>query len=232
MSKSTEELAPIFSQQSYNMLGSKSKEKRMKTIDDNIKHLGYKPVPHLSNRDILTVENDTHRFIAHRGTSADDKHKGKDDVMADLKFALGKEHHDKSFKKRRKFTDKIIKETPSHKKIILSGHSLAGATVLHSMEKKSIRDRVTHAHVYNPAISPFTKKIKSKKILKELNQKVTHHRVHNDIVSASAEPQFGVVKTYQPKNKKKKIKKIPKHLTNAISSLDVLGNHSLDNFIS
>jgi hypothetical protein len=226
---SAEELAPIFSQEAYNMLGSKSKEKRMSHINDNISKYGYKVVPEASNRDILTVDNGTNRYIAHRGTSAHDKHKAKDDIMADLKFAFGKEKHDKSFKKRRNFTNNIIKGTAADKKIMLTGHSLGGGTSAFSMEKKSIRDRVSEAHTYNPAISPFTK-APGKKIVKELNDKVTHHRVQGDIVSASSTPNFGKVKTYKPSTTNA-IKKIPKHLANAVSSLDVLKNHSLENFI-
>jgi hypothetical protein len=230
MSKSIEELAPIFSEQAYNMLGSKSKDKRMNKINENISSYGYKVVPEASNRDILTVDNGTNRFIAHRGTAANDKHKAKSDIMADLTFALGKEHHDKTFKQRRKFTDKIVKATQPDKKIILTGHSLGGGTSAFSMEKKSIRDRVDQAHTYNPAISPFTKS-PGKKVIKELNEKVTHHRVQGDVVSASATPNYGKVKTYQASSMKKLQKKIPNHLANAISSLDVLNNHSLDNFI-
>jgi hypothetical protein len=226
---SAEELAPIFSQEAYNMLGSKSKEKRMSKINDNISKYGYKVVPEASNRDILTVDNGTNRYIAHRGTAANDKHKAKDDIMADLTFAVGKEKHDKSFKKRRKFTDNIVKGTDPSKKIILTGHSLAGGTSAFAMEKKSIRDRVSEAHTYNPAISPFTKK-PGKKVVKELNEKVTHHRVQGDVVSASATPNYGKVKTYKA-NTMKKLKKIPKHLAKAVSSLDVLNNHALENFI-
>jgi hypothetical protein len=229
MSKSIEQLAPIFSEQAYNMLGSKSKEKRMNKINDNISSYGYKVVPEASNRDILTVDNGTNRFISHRGTAANDKHKAKDDIMADLPFAFGKEHHDKSFKKRRKFTDNIVKATDPNKKIVLTGHSLGGGTSAFAMEKKSIRDRVSEAHTYNPAISPFTKK-PGKKIVKELNEKITHHRVQGDVVSASSTPNYGKVKTYQASTMKK-LNKIPKHLAKAVSSLDVLNNHSLHNFI-
>jgi hypothetical protein len=38
------------------------------------------------------------------------------------------------------------------------------------------------------------------------------------------------VKTYKA-NTMKKLKKIPKHLAKAVSSLDVLNNHALENFI-
>lgn len=230
MDKTVEELAPIFSEQTYNMLGSKSKEKRVKSINDNISHLGYSVVPEHSNRDILTVDNGEHRFIAHRGTSMTDKHKAKGDIVADLKFALGKEAHDKTFKKRRKFTDNIIKNTSPDKKIILTGHSLGGGTSSFAMEKKTIRDKVNQLHTYNPAISPFTSS-PSKNIVKELNKKVTHHRVQGDIFSASSTPNYGTVKTYKAVVDKK-LKSIPKHLQNSITSLDVLKNHSLTNFIN
>ena len=225
-----EELAPVFAQEAYGMLGSKSKEKRIEKINENIKHTGYKAVSKHSNRDILTVDNGTHRFIAHRGTAFDDKKKAGSDISADISFALGQEHHNKAFKKRQKMTDKIIKDTSTDKKIVLTGHSYGGGSVSHSMEKKSIRDRVHSAHTYNPAISPFTKKV-GKKVQKEIDNKLTHHRVVNDIVSASSTPSTGMVKTYQASTKKKWYKKMPKHLSNTFKSLDVLNNHSLDNFI-
>ena len=226
---SAETLAPIFAKEAYNMLGSKSKDKRIDIINQNIAHTGYKAVPEHSNRDILTLDNGTHRYIAHRGTSADDKHKAKDDIMADLTFAFGKEKHDKSLKKRRNITNNIINATSPDKKIILTGHSLGGGTSAFAMEKKSIRDRVDQLHTYNPAISPFTK-APGKKIVKELNEKVTHHRVEGDIVSASSKPTFGKVKTYKAQQNNLH-KKIPKNLSKVLSSLNVLNNHSLNNFI-
>jgi hypothetical protein len=223
-----EQLAPIFARESYGMLGSKNKDKRIDQINKNISHTGYKAVPEHSNRDILTVDNGTHRYIAHRGTSAHDKHKAKDDIMADLSFAFGKEKHDKAFKKRRNITNNIIKATTPDKKIMMTGHSLGGGTSAFAMEKKGIRDRVSELHTYNPAISPFTK-APGKKVVKELNDKVTHHRVQGDIVSMSSNPNFGKVKTYKA-NTNKLLKKIPQHLSDSIKSLDVLNNHRLESF--
>jgi hypothetical protein len=223
----------LFSREAYNMLGSASKSKRLNKINKNISHTGFRATEE-SNRDILHLVNDktgeTH--ISVRGTDAGAKGKTKQDVLTDLKFALGKETHDKHFKKKINRINNLVKKTPKGD-ITLSGHSLGGGIANEAMKsKKNIRERVSHSDTYNSAFSPFTKKA-SKNVQKQLKDKVIHHRNKSDLVSASSaiNNTVGKVKEYETKEVKK-IKKIPSHLSGVFDSLDQLKAHSIDQFIN
>jgi len=224
-----EQLAPIFAKETYNMLGKGSKEKRSDKINKNIAKTGYTAIKDKSNRDILYLQNDKDKtvHISHRGT---DFSKPRD-VSADLSFALGNEHHNKEFKKRRDKTSNLVKNIPDDYKLNLSGHSYGGASMNDTLlNKKNVRDKVESANGYNGAFSPFTKKV-SKKIKSELDNRVTHHRISNDIISASSSIHlpFGKVKTYKQKQNDKIM---PQSINPIFKTIDSYKAHSIDNFIS
>ena len=231
------EHSAVFSREAYNMLGSGNKEKRLKKINENIKYTGFKATGK-SNRDMLHLVNETtgEHHISVRGTDASFKSKKtKEDIMTDLKFALGKEKHDKHFKKKINRIDNLIKETPKKSKVSLSGHSLGGGIVTEAVKtKRNIRNRVDNTTTYNSAFSPFTKSA-SKQTKKDLKDKLTHHRNKYDLMSASsiANNTVGTVVEHEPKQSKKldKLKVIPENLKHVFNSVDQLKHHSIDQFI-
>ena len=198
-----ESLAPRFAAETYKMLDKQSKEKRIEQINKNLSDTGYVADAGKSNRDILYLVNDKTKdvHIAHRGTNF----AKKDDVTADVYFALGAEKHNKAFKKRADRTSNLVKEIPDDYTLNMSGHSYGGASSSYAVKnKKNVRDKLDHLHTYNAAFSPFTKKTMHQDIRRDLNNKITHHRVDTDGVSASSliNHQVGNIKTYKAKSKK------------------------------
>jgi predicted RND superfamily exporter protein len=101
--------------------------------------------------------------------------------------------------------------------------------------KKNVRDKLIKsgglAEGFNGASSPFTKKA-SKKLKKELENNVIHHRIDDDLVSKASilNNDVGQVRTYKQKSNKKIYKSIPSHLKHVFNSLNQLNAHSLNNF--
>jgi hypothetical protein len=87
-------------------------------------------------------------------------------------------------------------------------------------QSKSIRDRVKKVDVFNPGYTlPFHNSIKvDKPIKRELDKKVTLHRVKGDLVSAysNKDTAFGAVAEYTHKEK---------------NAADLSDKHALDTFI-
>jgi hypothetical protein len=237
------DLSARLAQETYNMLGKKSKEDRIKKINENIKDTGYKAIHGKSNRDVVYFQNDDTKtiHIAHRGTDSSGKNHGKGktgvDITADLMFAIGQEKHNKEFKKRRDTTSKLVKDIPDDYKLNMSGHSYGHGSMIDTIKnKKNVRDKLIKsgglAEGYNGASSPFTKKA-SKATKEALKNSVVHHRTNSDLVSKASilNSDVGEVKTYKEKKSKKYHKAIPKHLQHVFNSLDQLNAHSLNNFI-
>ena len=132
-----------------------------------------------------------------------------------------------------KKTEDIIRQTGA-KEVHLTGHSLGGGTVNHSIANSAyIRSKLTSAHTYNAAANPIfaNKQNVSRKNRKALEGKVTHHRIEDDAVSAGFKTNtpFGKVKTYKQK------RTTGQRLLSAVSpfagaSKRSLDNHSLSNF--
>jgi len=97
-------------------------------------------------------------------------------------------------------------------------------------KKKEVRRRVSEAHSYNGAMSPFTNNKVSKAVEKDLKAKVTHHRTKEDLVSINHNNSIGKIETHEIKDLKK-IKKVPEPLNKVFSSLQQLKAHSIDNFV-
>lgn len=224
-----------FSKEAYNMVKSGNKQKRVNEINNNIVDTGFKVDSSLSNRDILYLKNDKTKehHIAVRGTDSSSRglKKGQD-IMTDVKYALGQEKHDKHFKKKINRINNLVKNAPEDANITLSGHSLGGGVATEALKsKKHVRERVTHTDTYNSAFSPFTKTA-SKAIQKKLKDNVIHHRTKLDAVSASSliNNSIGKIKEYDS-SEMKHIKYIPKPLEDAFESLDQLRHHTIDQFI-
>ena len=227
-----------FSEATYRMLEKGNKDERISRINEDIKDTGYVVDRKHSNRDILTLRNESEgkSVVAVRGTDTSGKKSGLD-VMADLEYALGQSHHSNEFRKRRNKIKNSLKDTSDDDKVILTGHSLGGGTIKHSLANSNqIRRRIIdngEVHTFNSASHPFlnnqTKVSKASK--KALENKVVHHRTRNDVVSKGLEVNvpFGKVKTYDTKTSNF-TKKIPKGLANTFNTLEALHAHKLIHF--
>tara|TARA_R110000803_G_scaffold25287_2_gene60401 strand:+ start:1616 stop:2347 length:732 start_codon:yes stop_codon:yes gene_type:complete len=227
--------AALFSSETYNMLGSDSKVKRIKGINKRIQKTGYEVDRKNSNRDILTLVNPVTKsvHIAHRGTNITTP----TDLSADLSIATGHTKSNKLFKNRTKKTEKALEAFPDHYASI-SGHSLGGTSAYRSLLASSkVRERIESGFTYNMGATIFKDGPQdlSKDDISNLKDKLTHHRVSGDPVSASTLVQkpIGKVKTYRPKQKT-----FTENVTDvALSNIpflnltrDGLNNHSLDHF--
>ena len=224
-----------FAREAYKMVKSGSKEKRIADINKSIADTGFKANPTKSNRDVLYLVNEDLKevYIVSRGTDTTGSKKMKTDIRQDLNFALGREAHDRATKKNVNRINNLVKSVPEGYKIIMAGHSLGAVSMTQALKKKKeVRRRVSEAHTFNGASSPFTDNKVSKAVEKDLKTKVIHHRNKYDLVSANHSNTIGKVVHYEPnETKTKHIKKIPNHLKDVFESVQQLKNHSIDQFI-
>lgn len=177
--------------------------------------LGYELDSSNTDKDVLTAKRGDNIHINYTGTNIESPR----DILSDAALAVGLQSKNTQFSDRRKKTRDIMRKYGDDKDYSLGGHSLGGSIALNTMkESKSIRDRVSKVHVFNPGITPlFNNSIKvDKPIKKELDKKVTIHRVKGDVVSAHAnkEVSFGNLFEYKHGDK----------------DSDILDKHSLDTF--
>ena len=177
--------------------------------------LGYELDSSNTDKDVLTAKRGDNIHINYTGTNIESPR----DILSDAALAVGLQSKNKQFSDRRKKTRDIMRKYGDDKDYSLGGHSLGGSIALNTMkESKSIRDRVSKVHVFNPGITPlFNNSIKvDKPVKKELDKKVTIHRVKGDVVSAHAnkEVSFGKLAEYKHGDK----------------DSDILDKHSLDTF--
>ena len=177
--------------------------------------LGYELDSSNTDKDVLTAKRGDNIHINYTGTNIESPR----DILSDAALAVGLQSKNKQFSDRRKKTRDIMRKYGDDKDYSLGGHSLGGSIALNTMkESKSIRDRVSKVHVFNPGITPlFNNSIKvDKPVKKELDKKVTIHRVKGDVVSAHAnkEVSFGNLFEYKHGDK----------------DSDILDKHSLDTF--
>ena len=231
------DLASRFAESAYMMLESGNKEQRINRINESIQDTNYKVVPEHSNRNILTLRNDEENktYVSVRGTDTSGK-KTRNDIMADLNFALGEASHDAEFRKRRRTIQKAV-DNAGDDYVVLTSHSLGSALVNHTLSKSNkVRNKIIEngeVHTFNSASNPFFEEQtkvgkKSQKLLKD---KVTHHRTTNDLVSKGFENKvpFGSVKNYETKTSRL-TKKVPKNLANVFNTADALNAHKLYHF--
>ena len=220
------EIMSKLAQGSYKMGDKKkSKKTRLTETQNFINETGFSVIPKYTNSEVTTYsKNDdpTNIIVAHRGTSIANR-RGRDDVKTDILFAMGIGDLAPTFKRRKQRTNKIIKElepTQFH----LAGHSLGGGTVNYTIaNSKIVRKNLTSARTFNAAANPiFTNDIEvTKNYKKELENKVIHNRIKNDIVSVGFKNNlpFGKLVT----NKVKHDPSIGKSLLQNIADLSVGG---------
>lgn len=183
----------------------KNRQKRIDNVNKEIEGTGYEIDAANSNRGVVTYRNKedpTKIHIAHRGTKVDGRG-GMKDLTSDLSIAFGLGGHDKQMKQRKRKTERIINKTGAEE-VTMSGHSLGGGTMNYTIaNSKKVRDKLVQADSYNGAANPvFDNDMKvNKKTKKELEGKVTHHRMKHDLVSKGflTNTPFGKTKTYKLK---------------------------------
>ena len=223
---STEHMASL-AKASY-VMGQKSvkKNKRLQETQDTIKHTNYIINPKYSNHEISVFQHKKdpkNIVISMRGTKVDGR-TGKKDIINDMAIATGRAGHEKTFKRRKQKTNKILKELKPNS-LHMTSHSLGGATQNYTIAnsnilKKYINDGNTFsAKTFNTAHHPvFDNDIKvGKKYGKTLNKKVKHFRTKNDVVSIGLKTNnpFGEVvekdEKYEPKKNSGLFNTIIKH---------------------
>jgi hypothetical protein len=185
----------------------KSREERISAINKQVEGTGFSVVDDkkYSNPNITTYRNDKtgEVHVAHKGTNIKGR-RGMKDVRNDFAIALGLQKLDPRFKRRTKSTERVIKDL-APEKFTMSGHSLGNGTMQYAIaNSRKIRQNLDEAHSFNGAANPILSadlKV-SKKDKKELDEKVTHHRIRGDVVSAGFKTAnaFGKVKRYDVKH--------------------------------
>ena len=198
---------------SYEIGKTKVKKRIANTIENVNDHLkdediDYEVVPEWTDRNITTYRNKTDPkkiHISHKGTQFASSTTGKD-VISDLKVALGLGNYDPHVRRRKKRTERIIKNL-NPDQLTMSGHSLGGMTMNYTIGKsKKVREKLLQADSFNAGSSfAFNNDLKlserTKKQLKEIP--ITHHRTRNDIVSKGLTEDkgfgvpFGTLKEYK-----------------------------------
>jgi len=145
-----------------------------------------------------------HIVIAHRGSSIPGTHNSTfmrdwQNNTATMWGVGGKQARQK---RRMQRTEEIINAT-NPTTLHLTGHSLGGGSVNHTIANSEfVRDRLTSAHTFNAAVHPVmsNQQSVSRNERKRLSDKVTHHRIENDVVSMGFKfgAPFGKVSTYKP----------------------------------
>jgi len=195
----------------------KPKQKADKMATRKLGRLGYELDSANTDKDVLTAKKGNNVHINYTGTNINSPR----DILSDVALAIGVQKANPQFTARRRKTRDIMRQYGDDKEYTMSGHSLGGSIALNTMEQsKSIRDRVKQVHVFNPGYTGlFHGSIKpsEKKVKRELDKKISVHRVSGDIVSAHAhkETAFGNLFEYKHKDK----------------DADLLDKHSLETFM-
>tara|TARA_X000001388_G_C2191821_1_gene107853 strand:+ start:115 stop:867 length:753 start_codon:yes stop_codon:yes gene_type:complete len=186
---------------------AKSREERIASANKQIAGTGFSVVDdkRYTNPNMTTYKNEETGEInvSHRGTNVGGR-KGMKDIRNDFAIALGLQKLDPRFRRRTKNTERVIKDLKPEK-FTMAGHSLGGGTVKYAIaNSRTIRKNLHSAETFNSAANPILNNDLqvSKKDKKELEDKVTHHRIKGDIVSIgfNASVPFGKVKKYSVKH--------------------------------
>jgi len=228
-------------------LGDKDATRAERIADTNemVKNTGFKVVDdkRYSNPNMTTYKNEEtgEIHVAHRGTHVGGR-KGLKDIRNDIAFGLGLTSVDPRFKRRTKATERVIKDLQPEK-LTMSAHSLGGGTAQYAVaNSRTIRKNLKELHTFNSAANPILNadlKV-SKKDKKELDDKVTHHRIKGDVVSAgfNVSVPFGKVKKYSVKHDEKRGKSLMDKIVKKSSVLSkvsqltsrALHAHHIDHF--
>jgi len=192
-------------------------EKAHKKASRRLSKLGYELDKKNTNKDVLTAIKGDNVHINYSGTNI----RNPRDIISDVALATGVQRINPQFRERRRTTRNIMREYGDDKDYTLGGHSLGGSIALNNVsQSKSIRDRVKKVDVFNSGYTlPFHNSIKptDKKIKRELDKKVNHHRVKGDLVSAYShnDTAFGNLFEYKHKD----------------NNADLSDKHSLETFM-
>ena len=193
-----------------------NKQRANKMAKRKLGRLGYELDERNTDADVLTAKKGNNVHINYSGTNI----RNPRDIISDAALASGVQRINPQFKERRQKTRNIMRQYGDDNSYSLGGHSLGGSIAMNTVgQSKSIRDRVKKVDVFNPGYTlPFHQSIKvDKPVKKELDKKVTVHRVKGDIVSAYAnkDTAFGAVAEY----------------TNKDNNSDLSDKHALDTFM-
>ena len=193
-----------------------NKERANKMVKRKLGRFGYELDEANTDKDVLTAKRGNNIHINYTGTNINSPR----DIISDIALATGAQRINPQFKERRQKTRSIMRQYGDDTDYTMSGHSLGGSIALNTVsQSKSIRDRVKKVDVFNPGYTKsFNESIKvDKPVKRQLDKKVTVHRVKGDIVSAHAnkETAFGAVAEYTHKDK----------------NSDLSDKHSLDTFM-
>ena len=200
------------------------------------------------------MHHDTDGYIiAHRGTDLSGSQR-KADLVSDMSILTGHTTNDKLHKKRTARTEHIVKQIRKNgdSDIHVTGHSLGGSTVQHSMlHSKFVRENVATSNTFNAGSSPNpfkTKKGDNKKNSKAYNliqQKSTHHHIRGDGISSNVRHQLiGKHRAYKSSKKPSLINRLVKKVKPLLSTSpllhlasmtakkvdDTLNSHSITHF--
>ncbi len=188
----------------------KSREERISAINKQVEGTGFSVVDdkRYTNPNMTTYKNEETGEInvSHRGTHVQGR-KGLKDIRNDIAFGLGLTSVDPRFKRRTKNTERVIRDL-APEKFTMAGHSLGGGSVKYAIaNSRTIRKNLHSAETFNSAANPVLNADLqvSAKDKKELDKKVTHHRIKGDVVSAGLNQSvpFGKVKRYDVKHDEK-----------------------------
>ncbi len=203
------------------------KKKRAADANDFVKDTDWVMNKQLSNYEISTFQHKDdpkNVVIAHRGTAVGDRG-GGEDIITDLKFAMGMGGEAKMMKRRRKRTNDIIKEIRPNQ-LHLTGHSLGAGTVNNTIANSNVvKNALTSAKTFNGAAHPIytNSSAVSKSDKKILDEKVEHHRIKNDPISMGFKTNvpFGKLKQHSVKFDASKGKSA---LQNLLERSTIIGN--------
>jgi len=193
-----------------------NKERANKMAKRKLGRFGYELDEANTDKDVLTAKRGNNVHINYTGTNVNSPR----DIISDVALGVGVQRINPQFKERRQKTRDIMRQYGDDKAYSLGGHSLGGSIALNTLKQsKSIRDRTQVAHVFNAGYTKaFHESIKvDKKVKRELDKKVNHHRVKGDIVSAHANKETAFGNLFEHKHAEK--------------DADLFDKHSLDTFI-
>ncbi len=225
------EHSALLTQATY-QLGEKGVNKKDRVANANklVEQTGYIVNSQHSNSEVTAYQHKddpNNVFIAHRGTklNTDRRNKNHNDITADLMTAIGLGGHDAKMKRRKNKTNSIVKALQPTSALHMGSHSLGGATMNHTIaNSRKVRKHLTSAKSFNAAAHPVFSNgtAVSKKVAKELENKVEHHRIKNDPVSAgflTGNVPFGKLKTHSVKHDSSKGKSFLQNLVEATTAL-------------
>jgi hypothetical protein len=208
----SKEHSALLTQAAYK-LGEKGvkKSQRVENANKHVEATGYIVNAEHSNSEVTAYQHKddpNNVFIAHRGTKVDTdrRNKNHNDITADLMTAVGLGGQDAKMRRRKEKTNSIVKALQPTSALHLGGHSLGGGTINHTIaNSKKVRKHLTSAKTFNGAAHPIFSNgtAVSAKVAKELENKVEHHRIKNDPVSAgflTGNVPFGKLKTHSIKH--------------------------------